>query len=102
VQPIHELLSRIRHDKEFGRGQFEIGYFDRREDTIERVALREINFPEGEPRVFEVADEAGQMRRIPFHRVREVYRDGQRIWQRPGGLRQTAARHARRRCAGLR
>jgi len=102
VQPIHELLSRIRHDKEFGRGQFEIGYFDRREDTIERVALREINFPEGEPRVFEVADEAGQMRRIPFHRVREVYRDGLCIWQRPAGLHQTAARHARRRCAGRR
>ena len=102
MQPIHELLSRIRHDKEFGRGQFEIGYFDRREDTVERVALREINFPEGEPRVFEVADEAGQMRRIPFHRVREVYRDGLCIWQRPAGLHQTAARHARRRCAGRR
>jgi uncharacterized protein (UPF0248 family) len=84
MTPIHELLARIRHDKEFGRGQFEIGYFDRREATVHRVAFKEISFPEGERRVFEVLDESGQVRRIPFHRVREVYRDGQRIWQRPG------------------
>ena len=45
VTPIHELLARIRHDPEFGRGQFEIGYFDRREGTIHRVALKEIVFP---------------------------------------------------------
>ena len=84
MTPIHELLARIRHDRQFGKGRFEIGYFDRREGNIQRVALREIIFPEGERRVFELADESGQMRRIPFHRVREVYRDGQRIWQRPG------------------
>ena len=84
MQPIHELLARIRHDKEFGKGQFEIGYFDRREGKVQRVALRKVRFPEGGRRVFEVADESGQKRRIPFHSVREVYRDGQRIWHRPG------------------
>jgi uncharacterized protein (UPF0248 family) len=42
-----------------------------------------VTFPEGERRVFELADESGQMRRIPFHRVREVWRDGMAIWQRP-------------------
>jgi uncharacterized protein (UPF0248 family) len=84
MQPIHELLARIRHDKAFGTGQFEIGYFDRREGTILRVALKEVTFPKGERRVLELLDETGQARRIPFHRVREVYRDGQRIWHRPG------------------
>jgi len=83
MTPIHELLARILYDRAFGKGWFEIGYFDRREGNIQRVALREISFPEGERRVFEVADESGQMRRIPFHRVREVYRDGERIWLRP-------------------
>jgi uncharacterized protein (UPF0248 family) len=83
MTPIHELLSRIRHDPEFGRGQFEIGYFDRREGTVHRVALKEIVFPTGERRVFELVDETGQLRRIPFHRVREVHRDGRIIWQRP-------------------
>jgi uncharacterized protein (UPF0248 family) len=83
MMPIHELLSRIRHDQEFGRGRFEIGYFDRAEGTIRRVAFQQIEFPAGERRAFELLDESGQPRRIPFHRVREVYKDGQRIWQRP-------------------
>lgn len=83
MTPIHALLSRIRWDKEFGRGSFEIGYFDRLEGRIHRVALREITFPEGERRAFELADQNGQIRRIPFHRVREVIKDGHIVWQRP-------------------
>ena len=82
MTPIHKLLSRIRHDKEFGQGRFEIGYFDRAEDTIHRVAFQQIAFPADERRAFELLDESGRSRQIPFHRVREVYRDGKRIWQR--------------------
>jgi len=83
MTPIHELLNRIRHDKEFGQGLFEIGYFDRTEGTIHRVPFQQIAFPADERGAFELLDESGQSRRVPFHRVREVYRDGQRIWQRP-------------------
>ena len=83
MTPIHELLNRIRHDEEFGQGQFEIGYFDRTEGTIHRIAFQQIAFPADERRAFELLDQFGQSRRIPFHRVREVYRDGHRIWQRP-------------------
>ena len=83
MQPIHELLARIRHDREFGSRQFEIGYHDRIEGTIHRVALKEIVFPPDERRTFELVDETGRQRRIPFHRVREVRRDGQIIWRRP-------------------
>jgi uncharacterized protein (UPF0248 family) len=83
MQPIHELLARIRHDREFGKARFEIGHFDRRESTITRVAFHEIVFPEDRRRVFEVLGEAGERRQIPFHRVREVYRNGQLIWERP-------------------
>lgn len=81
--PIHELLSRIRWDKEFARGQFEIGYFDRHERVVHRVALQHVTFPEDAHHAFEVVDASGQARRIPFHRVREVVKDGQVIWQRP-------------------
>jgi uncharacterized protein (UPF0248 family) len=83
MQPIHELLARIRHDREFGGARFEIGYFDRRENTINRVAFHEIVFPEGRRRLFEVLDETGERRQIPFHRVREVYRNNELIWERP-------------------
>ncbi len=70
-------------DKNFGSGQLEIGYLDRHEGTIQRVRLEELVFPKGERRVIELSDETGQVRRIPFHRVREVWRDGALIWQRP-------------------
>ncbi len=82
MTPIHELLSRIRWDKEFGRGHFEIGYFDRNEGVIHRVALQTVVFPADDRHTFEVTDDSGQARRIPFHRVREVVRDGQLIWRR--------------------
>jgi uncharacterized protein (UPF0248 family) len=45
--------------------------------------LREIKFPEDQRRAFELIDETGQVRRIPFHRVREISRNGRLIWKRP-------------------
>lgn len=83
MTPIHELLHRIRWDRAFGQGRFEIGYLDRIEGTIHRVAFHAIAFPESDRRAFLVADDTGQPRRIPFHRIREVYRDGLCIWHRP-------------------
>ena len=83
MQPIHELLSRIRWDSEFARGRFELGYHDRIVDRIILVPLQEIRFPEDKADVFELVDDAGESHRIPFHRVREVHKDGQVIWQRP-------------------
>jgi uncharacterized protein (UPF0248 family) len=82
MTPIHQLLARIRHDPQFGQGEFELGYLDRFDAEVHRIALGIVNFPEGEKRVFEFEDAAGQKRRIPFHRIREVYRDGALIWQR--------------------
>ncbi len=37
----------------------------------------------GEPCTFHLVDPEGQMHRVPFHRVREVYKNAQRIWHRP-------------------
>jgi uncharacterized protein (UPF0248 family) len=81
--PIQDLLNRIRWDAEFARGEFELGYFDRVEKRIVIVPLRAIDFPKDDPQVFQIADAEGQVHRVPFHRVREVYKDGQRIWHRP-------------------
>ena len=83
MTPIHELLSRIRWDKEFGQGEFELGYSDRFEHTVQRVAFQFVTFPADERHSFEITDETGQVRRIPFHRVREVLKNGRIIWQRP-------------------
>lgn len=83
MTPIHELLHRIRWDPEFGRGQFQLGYFDRMENGIVTVTLQEVDFPKDDPHAFVLKDAEGRCHRVPLHRVREVYKDGRRIWQRP-------------------
>ncbi|HHY84506.1 MAG TPA: DUF504 domain-containing protein [Verrucomicrobia bacterium] len=81
--PIHELLSRIRWDPEFAKGNFQLGYYDRTEDRIVTVPLKEVLFPPENPSCFEVVGPDGRIHKVPFHRVREVYKDAQRIWHRP-------------------
>jgi uncharacterized protein (UPF0248 family) len=81
--PIHELLSRIRWDAEFATGRFELGYYDRTEDRVITVPFRDVIFPSECPEAFQITDSEGQVHRVPFHRVREVYKDSQRIWHRP-------------------
>jgi uncharacterized protein (UPF0248 family) len=82
MMPVHELLNRIRWDKEFGKGEFEVGYSDHIEQKIIRIPFRKIRFVEGDHFSFQVDDAEGEMHTIPFHRVREVYKDGHLIWQR--------------------
>ncbi len=63
-------------------GNFQLGYYDRAEDRIIMVRLQEVTFPSESPHTFQLTDLEGQVHRIPFHRVREVYKDSQRIWRR--------------------
>ncbi len=81
--PIHELLNRTRWDPEFAKGNFELGYYDRAENRIITVPLKEITFPTESPSTFQLVDPEGQVHRVHFHRVREVHKDGQCIWRRP-------------------
>ena len=82
MQPIHELLNRIHWDPEFGRGSFEIGYYDRIDEKIIRVPFNEVTQMEGNKFFFHVFDEDNIAHCIPMHRVREVYKDGELIWKR--------------------
>ena len=80
--PIHKLLSRIRWDPEFARGSFQLGYYDRAEDRVVLIPFAQVGFPADSPQVFQIIDPEGQVHRVPFHRVREVYKDSQLIWHR--------------------
>jgi uncharacterized protein (UPF0248 family) len=80
--PIHELLNRIRWDKQFAQGAFRIGYFDRLQHRIIEVDLAELMFDEQDHFSFSVIDEDGEIHTVPLHRVRRVYKDGKLIWQR--------------------
>ena len=82
MQPIHELLNRIHWDPEFGRGHFEIGYYDRIVGKIIRVQFNEVTQLPGNKFCFHVLDDDGIGHSIPLHRVREVYKDGELIWKR--------------------
>lgn len=80
--PIHELLSRIRWDPAFGRGDFAIGYYDRLEREILMVPLSTLGFDPEDHFSFRLTAASGESHRIPLHRVYDVYRNGRRIWHR--------------------
>jgi uncharacterized protein (UPF0248 family) len=80
--PIQDLLHRIQWDPEFGRAEFEIGYFDRVAGRIVHVPFRHVRFEKGEHFAFEAIEEDGSVHAVPLHRVREVRRNGALIWQR--------------------
>ena len=79
--PIHELLSRIRWDTEFGQARFQIGYFDRKKQALIHLPLEQIRAEGGFG--FQAVEDDGTVHSVPYHRVREVWRDGELIWSRP-------------------
>ncbi|OGV73231.1 MAG: hypothetical protein A3K19_30235 [Lentisphaerae bacterium RIFOXYB12_FULL_65_16] len=99
MTPIRALLSRIQWDREFGAATFEIGWYDRVADRIVRSLLPERSAVPASHEAVDTAapdphetgnrarlcltDESGIAARIPLHRIREVYRNGELIWQRP-------------------
>ena len=82
MMPIQDFLNRIRWDKEFGKSDFEVGYYDHVEQKIIRIPFQRLGFEEGNRFSFQFHTDTGELRNIPFHHVREVYKDGERIWYR--------------------
>jgi uncharacterized protein (UPF0248 family) len=80
--PIHELLNRIRWDSEFAEAEFVIGYYDRLSERTIRVPFTALSFPADDHFRFALVDEEGAVHNIPYHRVREVFRNGRLIWHR--------------------
>lgn len=82
MQPIHELLNRIRWDPNYRDSKFEIGYYDRVCNQIIRVSFKALFFAKDDHFNFELIDDEGELHQIPFHRIKRVYRDGKLIWHR--------------------
>jgi len=80
--PIQDLLHRIQWDADFGKAEFEIGYYDRVTRAIVRVPFRRVHFERGEHFAFEAVEDDGSVHTVPLHRVREVWRNGALIWAR--------------------
>ena len=82
--PIQSLLSRIRWDPDFGRGRWEIAYLDRAAPGLVRLPLEAVRTRAHIGFVFDVIDEEGVLRTIPYHRVRQVWHEGKVVWSRVG------------------
>ena len=82
MMPIHELLNRIRWDQEFAKAEFRIGYYDRLENAIILVSLQQVVQEPGDHFAMKVMDEGGIVHVVPFHRIKEVYRNDELIWKR--------------------
>jgi uncharacterized protein (UPF0248 family) len=83
MQPLQDLLHRIRWDPVFGRDDFTLAYYDRVAKAEQTVTLADISFDPERPRTFSLRGTDGLVHNIPLHRVRSVSRDGRVIWQRP-------------------
>ncbi len=81
METIQQLLSRIRWDDEFGKGDFEVGIYDRIEDALEFQPLENLQMETGNHFSFTLCIE-GEEALIPFHRIREVRKNGECIWKR--------------------
>lgn len=80
--PIQDLLNRIRWDPAYGAARFTIGYYDRVARCIVTVPLQDVGFQAGNHYSFTATEADGSVHQVPFHRVREVHRDGELIWKR--------------------
>ena len=81
METIRELLNRIHWDDEFGRGTFEVGIYDRVDDAIGLYPLAELAIEKGNHFSFTLFLD-GERLTIPFHRIREVRKNGECIWNR--------------------
>ena len=91
MTPIHDIIHRIMWDAEFGNAHFVIGYYDRVFKRIVRVSFERISLERGQHFGFDLIGSDGEARMVPFHRVREVVRNGELVWSRPGPAQTGAA-----------
>jgi uncharacterized protein (UPF0248 family) len=82
MQTIQELINRIHWDSEFSKGRFEIGYFDRLQQRNVRLPFDRIYFNPDNHFFFQFVDQDGIDHNVPLHRIRNVYKNGVRIWHR--------------------
>ena len=84
MQPVQELLNRIRWDVSFGDAEFSVAYYDRVTNRLVTVPFRELCFDSDDHFSFGITDEIGAIHWVPYHRVRALYRNGDLVWQRVG------------------
>ena len=78
VQPIKELLNKIKWDKRENPKDYSIGYLDRIQNKVIEIGYSEIKNIEGNFLVLDREEETY----IPAHRIKQVKKKGKIIWKR--------------------
>ena len=75
MQPIKELLNKIKWDKKENPEEYTIHYLDRITQKLKKIAYTDIEEIEG---TFMLVGESN----IPLHRIKQVRKKGEVIWSR--------------------
>ena len=78
MQPIHELLNKIKWDKRENPNEYSIFYFDRILKKLIKIPYNKIKRIEG---IFMVLDNEDETN-IPLHRIKRVTKNNVVVWQR--------------------
>ena len=78
MQPIQNLLNKIKWDKRENPEEYSIFYYDRILKDLIEIPYEEIKRVEGTFMVLDNEDESN----VPLQRVKKVPRDGYVVWQR--------------------
>lgn len=78
MQPIHELLNKIKWDKRENPEQYSVFYFDRVLNKLIKIPYAKIKAVEGSFMVLDNKDESN----VPLHRVKKVAKGNLVVWER--------------------
>jgi len=78
MQPIHELLNKIKWDKREDPEQYSIFYFDRILRKLIKIPYDKIKRIEGSFMILDNGEESN----IPLHRIKKVVKDSAVVWER--------------------
>ena len=79
MRPIHELINKIKWDPNEKSGAYSLLYYDRMQKCLIEFRFEEIqSIEDGFIKIFKEQE----LISIPFHRIKQVKKDGTIIWER--------------------
>ena len=78
MQPIHDLLNKIKWDKRENPAQYSIFYYDRILNKLLEIPYNKIKRIEGSFMILDNEEESN----VPLHRIKKVTKDDIVVWER--------------------
>ncbi len=79
MQPIQDLLNKIKWDKRENPKQYSIFYFDRISKNLIKINYNDIKRMEGS---FIIIEKNNEEVNVPMHRIRKVAKNNIVVWER--------------------